>query len=92
LEQLLPVKGDNPSFPTGRSYITRPGSRLLIPALRVPTGELPNAPTVDVPSVGRDLMMPKRQRTREQDRAQRINAERALNDAHVAYRNEPPPF
>jgi hypothetical protein len=38
------------------------------------------------------LMMPKRQRTREQDRVQRINAERALNDAHVAERNEPPPF
>jgi hypothetical protein len=37
-------------------------------------------------------MMPRRRRTREQDRAYRIDAERALNDAHVAERNKPPPF
>jgi hypothetical protein len=37
-------------------------------------------------------MMPTRRRTREQDRAARIDAERALNDAHVAERNIPPPF
>jgi hypothetical protein len=37
-------------------------------------------------------MMPKRKRTRSQTRAQRIQAERALNDAHVAERNKPPPF
>jgi hypothetical protein len=78
--------------PTGRTYTTRPGSRLLMPALCVPTGELPAAPTAGPPNIGRGLMMPKRRRTREQDRIQRINAERALNDAHVAERNEPPPF
>jgi hypothetical protein len=91
-DQQLPDGTVTWTSPTGRTYTTRPGSRLLIPALCVPTGELPNAPTVGVPSVGRDLMMPTRKRTREQDRIQRINAERALNDAHVAYRNEPPPF
>jgi len=37
-------------------------------------------------------MMPLRRRTREQDRARRIAAERALNDAHIAERNQPPPF
>jgi hypothetical protein len=37
-------------------------------------------------------MMPKRRRTREQQRVCRINAERALNAAHVAERNQPPPF
>jgi hypothetical protein len=37
-------------------------------------------------------MMPKRKRTRSQTRAQRIKAERALNDAYVAERNKPPPF
>jgi hypothetical protein len=37
-------------------------------------------------------MMPKRRRTREQDRVYRINAERALNGAHVAERSKPPPF
>jgi len=36
--------------------------------------------------------MPKRRRTREQDRAHRIDCERALNAAHVAERNLPPPF
>jgi hypothetical protein len=37
-------------------------------------------------------MMPKRRRTRAQNYAARINAERQLNDAHVAERNKPPPF
>jgi hypothetical protein len=37
-------------------------------------------------------MMPKRRRTREQDRAYRIDAEQALNTAHVAERNKPPLF
>jgi hypothetical protein len=31
--------------PTGHTYITRPGSRLLFPALCLPTGELPTVPT-----------------------------------------------
>jgi hypothetical protein len=43
-------------------------------------------------SDNRGLLMPKRRRTREQDRAHRIDAERALNAAHVAERNLPPPF
>jgi hypothetical protein len=37
-------------------------------------------------------MMPRRRRTRAQDRAYRIDAERALNTARVAERNKPPPF
>jgi hypothetical protein len=37
-------------------------------------------------------MMPTRRRTREQDRAYRIDAERALNADRVAERNQPPPF
>jgi hypothetical protein len=36
--------------------------------------------------------MPKRRRTRAQDRASRIQAERKLNDDLVAERNKPPPF
>jgi hypothetical protein len=36
--------------------------------------------------------MPKRKRTKAKDRAYRIAAERALNDAHVAERNRPPDF
>ena len=78
--------------PSGHSYTTRPGSRLLFPTLCVSTGELPTAPRVDRPPDGRGLMMPKRRRTREQDRDYRVNAERALNAAYVAERNQPPPF
>jgi hypothetical protein len=37
-------------------------------------------------------MMPGRRRTRKQDRVHRINAERASNAAHIAERNQPPPF
>jgi hypothetical protein len=78
--------------PTGHTYTTRPGSRLLFPSLCLSTGELPNAPRTDERPGGRGVMMPKRRRTREQQRVCRINAERALNAAHVAERNQPPPF
>jgi hypothetical protein len=40
----------------------------------------------------RGMMTPTRRRTRAADRLRRINSERALNDAHVAERNRPPPF
>lgn len=77
--------------PSGQTYTTRPGSRLLFPALCVPTGELPTVST-NYGSVGdRGVMMPKRRRTRQQDRARRIDAERALNAARIAERNQPPP-
>ena len=78
--------------PTGHKYVTRPGSRLLVPALCLPTGELATPPTAYPPSGDRAVMMPTRRRTREQDRAARIDAERALNADHVAERNEPRPF
>jgi len=35
-------------------------------------------------------MMPKRRRTRAENLARRIQAERKLNDEHVAERNKPP--
>lgn len=78
--------------PSGQKYTTWPGSRLLFPSLCLPTGQLPSVPTTDPPPGDRGLMMPLRRRTREQDRAKRIDAERALNDAHIAERNQPPPF
>jgi hypothetical protein len=77
--------------PTAQRYTTSPGSRLQFPTLCLPTGELPATATMQPPG-DRGLMIPKRRRTREQDRAYRIDAERALNDAHIAERNEPPPF
>ena len=78
--------------PSGQKYVTRPGCRLLFPALCVPTGELPTAPTAYRASGDCGVMMPKRRRTREQDRAHRIDVERALNADRVAERNQPPPF
>ncbi|MEE3067561.1 MAG: DUF222 domain-containing protein [Actinomycetota bacterium] len=69
--------------PSGHTYLTRPGSRLLFPTLCLPTGELPIAPRSDRPPGGRGVFMPKRRRTREQDRAYRINAERSLNRAQL---------
>jgi hypothetical protein len=77
--------------PTGQTYTTRPGSRLVFPTLCLPTGELPTVPTANPPLSNRGLMMPKRRRARQQDRVHRINAERALNAAHIAERNQPPP-
>ncbi|OBJ67702.1 HNH endonuclease signature motif containing protein [Mycobacterium sp. 1274756.6] len=78
--------------PTGRVYTTSPGSRLLFPRLCRPTGRL--TASMSGPRTGgqRGLMMPLRKRPRWQDRAHRINVERNLNAAHVAERNEPPPF
>jgi hypothetical protein len=78
--------------PSGHQYVTRPGSRLLLPALCLPTGELPSAPMSQPLSAQRGRMMPQRRRTRRQERAHRIDAERALNAEHVAERNQPPPF
>ena len=81
----LPVNRQHPdgaitwTFPSGHTYITRPGSRLLFPALCLPTGELPSVPTAERPSGLRGIMMPTRRRTREHDGAYRIDAERALN-------------
>jgi hypothetical protein len=78
--------------PSGHKYTTRPGSRLLLPALCLSTGEL-RTPAVKYRSTGNcGVMMPKRRRTREQDRARRIDAERALNAARVVECSHPPPF
>jgi hypothetical protein len=77
--------------PSGHTYITRPGSALLFPALCAPTGELESV-RPEQHSEYRGTMMPKRRRTRAQDRAYRIAAERKLNNAHVAEHDEPPPF
>jgi hypothetical protein len=96
--------------PAGRTYVTTPGSALLFPSLCLSTGGVP-APEADPPLEycgARTVMMPKRTRTRAQNRAARIAAERRQNhDARVAPRaeclsyvgpappdteNDPPPF
>lgn len=77
--------------PTGNTYVTHPGSRVVFPRWNITTSPLPPPPTVD-PTRARTLMMPTRKRTRAQNRAAYVKRERALNDARVAERNQPPPF
>lgn len=77
--------------PTGRTYSTKPGASLLFPGWAITTPAPPPA-TPASPSDHRTLMMPTRRRSRSRARADRIKVERALNDAHVAERNRPPPY
>ncbi len=75
--------------PSGRVHTTKPLGATLFPQLAVPTGPLP--PTDEPPPApGRGVAMPKRQRTRAQDRADRIASERGINRARHAA--NPPPF
>jgi len=92
-EQQLPDGTLMLTSPTGHTYTTKPGCAQLFPTLCQPTGELhlpAYQPTRD--SDDRGVMMPKRRRTRAENLARRIEAERKLNDEYVAERNKPPPF
>jgi hypothetical protein len=93
------------TLPSGQVYVTTPGSAILFPALTMPTGDAPEAPSApDVRCGERTAMMPTRRRTRAQQRSQRITAERNQNRndrltrqrAHRYTRavadDEPPPF
>ncbi|CRZ18109.1 HNH endonuclease signature motif containing protein [Mycolicibacterium neworleansense] len=65
--------------PTGHTYTTEPHGAAMFPTLATPTGNLhlpePQAPT---PNSNRGAKKPKRSRTREQDRQDRIAEERRL--------------
>jgi len=89
---------------SGQTYVTTPGSAFLFPSLCVPTAALvpPDPACAQRRSVDREAMMPKRRRTRAQNRASYIAAERRQNQ-RVRLRNveerlpivandEPPPF
>jgi len=77
--------------PSGQTYTTHPGSRLLFPTLCLPTA--PVVLTGDPPTPNTGLTMPRRKRTRTQDRARRINAERHHNEATAAAQcDATPPF
>jgi hypothetical protein len=80
-------------LPDGHTYVTTPGSALLFPSLCAPTGDPLSA---DAPSEHfgeRTAMMPLRTRTRAQNRAARIAAERRRNREIrlAAQRGQPPP-
>jgi hypothetical protein len=101
-DQQLPDATVIWTSPSGQTYITTAGSALLFPSLCVPTGALdaiPHRPRC----TDRTAMMPKRQRTRTQNRAARITAERRHNhrvrqrEQHreklrIIANDEPPPF
>jgi len=67
--------------PAGQTYVTTPGSALLFPSLCHAVGDMP-APEADLPldyCAELTAMMPKRRRTRAQNRAHRIATERRQN-------------
>ena len=75
--------------PRGRTYTTQPLGVQFFPQLAMPTGTLilPNSPPA---GPHRELAMPTRKRTRAEDRARRVQWERALNRAR--YEADPSPF
>jgi hypothetical protein len=86
--------------PSGQSYTTHPGSRLLFPRLCRPTAAVTAREEIrDAPGTGetsRGLMMPRRKQTRAHQRANTIADQRRRNEAFAAERiaeqNKPPPF
>ncbi len=77
--------------PAGHTHVTTPGGALLFPSLCRHTGGVP-APEADPPPDycgERTAMMPKRARTRAQNRAARVATERRQNrDARMSPREE----
>ncbi|MGA7055264.1 MAG: DUF222 domain-containing protein, partial [Mycobacterium sp.] len=80
-EQQLPDGTLILTSPAGTTHVTIPGSALLFPSLCYAVGGIP-APETDPPPDhcnNRTAMMPKRRRTRTQDRAHRVTTERRKN-------------
>jgi hypothetical protein len=67
--------------PSGRAYPTHPGARMYLPDWCISTEPLPPAGTGAPKTAHRSLRMPRRRRTRQADRAQRIKNRRAQNDS-----------
>jgi hypothetical protein len=89
--------------PTGHVYSTEPHGAAMFPALGVSTGALDVPLQVPVSQGDRSVMMPRRTQTRDQDRRDRITAERRERSeltmqesrqrgAWLAANYQPPPF
>ena len=77
--------------PTGHKTVTHPGSALIFPTLCAPTGPLTVGAVADDRAGDKTAKMPRRQRTRTQQRTAAILAERRANHQH--HTNPPaPPF
>jgi hypothetical protein len=91
-EQQLPDGTLILTSPAGHTYVTTPGSALLFPSLCRSVGGFFPATEADPPPdycAERSSMMPRRRRTRAQDRATRVATERRHNrDARLARRVE----
>ncbi|MCW2558376.1 MAG: hypothetical protein JWP55_2340 [Mycobacterium sp.] len=77
--------------PSGQSYTTHPGSRLLFPSLCLPTAPVTVTDAATAHTAG--LTMPRRKSTRIADRRRRIDDERRRNEAEIdaaAFVSKPP--
>ena len=83
--------------PTGHTYSKAPGAAILFPHWNIQT-PIPRKRAISLLNdTDRDTKMPVRTRTRAQDRAQRIKAERARNQLELALEraesdSDPPPY
>jgi Domain of unknown function (DUF222) len=90
--------------PSGHTYTTTPGGSIFFPMLASSTGGLNVAQMVEPPRLTKGLMMPRRKRTRVEDRRYRITSERRINEERLAEERlaqqrrkraagyDPPPF
>jgi hypothetical protein len=90
--------------PSGHTYTTIPGGSIFFPVLARSTGELKVARGIEQPTKAKGLMMPRRKRTRAEDRDYRITSERRINEQRLAEERlakqrrkhaapyDPPPF
>jgi hypothetical protein len=69
------------TLPDGHTCVTTPGSALLFPSLCAPTGDPPPPTPAAQRCRDKTALMPTRTRTRAQNRAHRITAERRNNHA-----------
>lgn len=78
-EDQLPDGEVHWTAPTGHHYVTQPTTRTLFPDWDPTTATLPLPQQKRRPDTNRGITMPTRQRTRDQEREQRIKAERDHN-------------
>jgi hypothetical protein len=94
-DQQLPDGTVILSSPSGKTYVSTPGSALLFPNLCVPTSDV-RAPELNRPTDycgDRTAMMPRRRRTRAQNRTHRVATERRQNrEARMSRRTHRPSY
>jgi hypothetical protein len=76
------------TLPDGQTYVTTPGSAQLFPSLCAPSEEFDVRIIADDRCTDRSMMMPKRRRTRAENRSRRIQAERRQNREEREARRE----